>query len=380
MRQVTRETITNEMDFRDFGFQLGCSQSTIEQKLHDHPRNIELASYMLVSDWWESSQDTREEKSSALLGGVRSIGKHTTAVRLEQMLGERMLANPQNVRSISMGTIQPSVANPNTVGHSTQQYAIENLNREVQIHGSTSISNIDSTGGGAVGGSSEDSRDGPIIESLPESQGSVRNNQIQNSIRRRQVRSFGDYFGSVSQVSQVARSSRSNSPEKMSKAKYLDIFEGHDGHNGALSETNIKQGLEGAIGGAGVYEQVSHTDEIDFDIFVKAPAQTGAMNGQPGAINDQTGAINDQTGAMNDQTGAMNDQTGAMNGQPGAINDQTGAMKDQTGAMNDQTGDMNSQTGDMNSQTGAVNGQIKNASGKAKNKSGFLKKVFGKKK
>ena len=54
MRRITRDTITNDLELIDFGLELDLPPSTVKQKLRDYPRDIETASYMVVSEWWES--------------------------------------------------------------------------------------------------------------------------------------------------------------------------------------------------------------------------------------------------------------------------------------------------------------------------------------
>ena len=91
LRTITRETITNQLELIDFGDELGCPLSLMKQKLHDHPRSIETASYMLAFEWWESLQVPRHQKYRVLLEAVRSTGNLTTADMLEGLLEERML-------------------------------------------------------------------------------------------------------------------------------------------------------------------------------------------------------------------------------------------------------------------------------------------------
>ena len=63
----------------------------MKQKLHDHPRSIETASYMLAFEWWESLQVPRDQKYRVLLEAVRCTGNLTTAAVLEGLLEELTL-------------------------------------------------------------------------------------------------------------------------------------------------------------------------------------------------------------------------------------------------------------------------------------------------
>ena len=93
LRSITREAITNGMELIDFGLQLGCPPSIAPQKLHDHPRSLEMASYMLAAEWWDSSGNSREEKYGVLLDTVRSMGKKFTAERLYKLVLEKRSAH-----------------------------------------------------------------------------------------------------------------------------------------------------------------------------------------------------------------------------------------------------------------------------------------------
>ena len=76
----------------DFGLHLGCLPSTMKQKLHNHPRDIEMASFLLTTEWWDSSRNSREEKYEILLSAVHSMGKKCTAKRLGNLVKENTLA------------------------------------------------------------------------------------------------------------------------------------------------------------------------------------------------------------------------------------------------------------------------------------------------
>ena len=88
LRNITRDTITNDLELNDFGLQLDLPPSMVKQKLRDYPRSIETASYMVASEWWDSSGNPREEKYRLLLDTVRSMGKKSTAQRLENVVQE----------------------------------------------------------------------------------------------------------------------------------------------------------------------------------------------------------------------------------------------------------------------------------------------------
>ena len=91
LRSITRDTITNELELIDLGLQLDLPPSMVKQKLHDYPRSIETASYMVASEWWDSCSSSREEKYGLLLDTVHSMGKNNTAQCLENVILEKNL-------------------------------------------------------------------------------------------------------------------------------------------------------------------------------------------------------------------------------------------------------------------------------------------------
>ena len=91
MRSITRDTITNDLELIDFGLELDLPPSIVKHKLRDYPRDIETASYMVVSEWWDSCGNSREEECRLLLDTVRSMGKKCTAQRLENVVQENQL-------------------------------------------------------------------------------------------------------------------------------------------------------------------------------------------------------------------------------------------------------------------------------------------------
>ena len=91
LRSITRDTITNDLELIDFGLQLELPPSIVKQKLQDYPRSIETASYMVASEWWDSSGNSRDEKYESLRGAVHSMGKKCTAKWLESVEPENNL-------------------------------------------------------------------------------------------------------------------------------------------------------------------------------------------------------------------------------------------------------------------------------------------------
>ena len=88
LRSITRDTITNDLELIDFELELDLPSSTMKQKLQDYPRSIEMASYMVASEWWDSSDNSRGEKYELLLKTIHSMGKKCTAQRLENVIKE----------------------------------------------------------------------------------------------------------------------------------------------------------------------------------------------------------------------------------------------------------------------------------------------------
>ena len=109
LRSITRETITNDMDLMDFGLQLGYTKTLVEQKLHNHPRSIEMASFMLAAEWWDSSGDSRKEKYGLVFDAVCSMGKKCTADKFKNVVLDASLAQIQGnsgCRSSSVSSCQ----------------------------------------------------------------------------------------------------------------------------------------------------------------------------------------------------------------------------------------------------------------------------------
>ena len=302
----------------DFGFELGCPPSLIKQKLHDHPRSIETASYMLAFEWWESFQIPRDQKYSVLLDAVRSTGKLTTAARMERLLEERRLghqnfahAHGQPERSgeqlllNSDGFIQPTstsaVAN---TGAEFQAVPWQTLNRNTVV---TPKSN----------------------ECVPQNKG------VSDKIEGKGVDEFLTKNNLYRQDTRVGAGKGATSHIK------------HDSDKGS-SEKVISES-----------EESIDASNPDLDALINRNGharggyfQTGVLNGQTGTVNGQTGVVNCHTGMVNGQTGVVNGHTGMVNGQTGVVNGHTGMVNGQTGIVNGQTGIVNGQTTVPNTCTG----------------------------
>ena len=109
----------------------------VKQKLRDYPRSIEMASYMVASDWWDSSGNSREEKCGILLDAVSSMGKNNTADRLESMLEESKLGRGTSAcahyRSGNISDLQQSQGACSGFIQSTSPNVIENTASDTQI-------------------------------------------------------------------------------------------------------------------------------------------------------------------------------------------------------------------------------------------------------
>ena len=75
----------------DFGLELGCPLSLIQQKCSDYPRSIEMASFKMVVEWWDSWGNTREENYRKVFDALRSINKKCSAQMLENVVLENNL-------------------------------------------------------------------------------------------------------------------------------------------------------------------------------------------------------------------------------------------------------------------------------------------------
>ena len=82
LKSITKDLISDYHDAINFGLQLGLPISSINQKIRDYPRDIEMASYMVALDWWNSSGNSREDKFRSLIESVKSMGKHDVVARL----------------------------------------------------------------------------------------------------------------------------------------------------------------------------------------------------------------------------------------------------------------------------------------------------------
>ena len=89
LRNITREAITSHLDLMDLGSLLHLPPSIMERKMHDYPRSIETASYMVASEWWDSSDNSsmsRKEKYGKLRDAVHSMGKEYTAKTIDLLI------------------------------------------------------------------------------------------------------------------------------------------------------------------------------------------------------------------------------------------------------------------------------------------------------
>ena len=91
LRSITKETITNEDELTDFGLQLGCPLSLIKQKRSDYPRNIAMASFEMVVEWWDCWGNTREENYRKVVDTLSSINKKCAAQSLQNVVQENQL-------------------------------------------------------------------------------------------------------------------------------------------------------------------------------------------------------------------------------------------------------------------------------------------------
>ena len=134
LKNITKETITSDLELIEFGLQLDLSPSMVKQKLRDYPRSIETASYMVVSEWWDSCSSSREEKYGLLLDTVRSMGKKCSAQRLENVVQEKLSLTNTNRTLGRTSNPQCAMHNPLT---NTAYNEIQNGN--AAICGSASV-------------------------------------------------------------------------------------------------------------------------------------------------------------------------------------------------------------------------------------------------
>ena len=163
LRTIIKETINSDMELIDFGFQLDLHPSMVKQKLWDYPKSIETASYMVVSEWWDSLDNSREVKYKMLCDAVHSIGKKYTAQRLANLVLENGLS-PQSQASAThmsqttncsqhLAANSSAFSESNASVHKTgPNLPISNNSSPIFHEGIRSISNIDDTskGGEAV--------------------------------------------------------------------------------------------------------------------------------------------------------------------------------------------------------------------------------------
>ena len=131
LRSITKETITSDLELIELGLELGLPNAVMKQKLHDYPRCIETASYMLAAEWWDSSCNSSQEKCRALLNAVHSMGKKCTAQRLENVVQENQVLITNRIPgriSTSHGRDQNHLANSashGAIGSSTEGSGLE---------------------------------------------------------------------------------------------------------------------------------------------------------------------------------------------------------------------------------------------------------------
>ena len=418
LRSLTRDIITSDLELIDFGLQLDLPPSMVKQKLRDYPRSIEMASYMVASEWWDSCSNSREERYGVLLDTVRSMGKNNTAAMIEGMLEESVLCregvahmdrrpgyhgNHQQLQGNSNRSVCPPVTR--NVG------AIENSTTDTQIvpHHSFNRNGVE------------------IVDISGEDENSVTTNGRQDNSQPH-VQHYDSYGASVGGFSNRQESVNVANIESFKPDSKTDICSASEG---AISDSktdsilfNILEHvcdegtpskratqnlrvriseeqtskirdhwgdndeLVGAVGGfhgedpaaKSFQNSAAMAPDVDFrnipikdrnslsidqvhqtnftgETVVDLNDQRSRVTNQTGVVNGQTSVGNGQTSVVNDQTGVANGQTGVVNGQTGVVNDQTSVVNDQTGVVNDQTGVVKGQTGIVNDQTGVVNGQ-----------------------
>ena len=331
----------------------------MKQKLHDHPRSIETASYMLAFEWWESLQVPRDQKYRVLLEAVRSTGNLTTAAVLEGLLEERTHGRENLAHEHSQ---------PYTFGGRQQLQ----LNCHASIQSASADADTLIVKRQVINGTTADNTECPpkFDESAPEDKGlsdkkSVKHIAVglcgevgspDNSVER--GTSVSNVTGGSSHIKLNSNKGSSGRAISGSKGRSsIDIFKDIDVSYPGL-DLDVFSNRNGNAGGGNFQTGVAngHTGVLNGQAGV-ANDQTGVMKGQTGVVNGQTGVGNGQTGVVNGQTGVVNGQTGVVNSQTGVLNGQTGVMKGQTGVVNGQTGVVNGQTGVANGQAGVVNGQ-----------------------
>ena len=148
LRSFTKEIFTSEVDLLDVGFLLDLHPTMVKQKLWDYPRSIETASYMVVSEWWDSFDSSREEKYGMLCDAVHSIGKKCTAQRLRNLVVENTLSpQPQ-----ATGCFQHQAVNSSALARKSGPHLAICTNSSAIVHeGIGTSSNTDNTSEGDEG-------------------------------------------------------------------------------------------------------------------------------------------------------------------------------------------------------------------------------------
>ena len=394
MRSITKDTITNDLELMDFGLQLGCLPSTMQKKLHNHPRNIEMASFIFTTEWWDSCSKSREEKYEVVLDAVYSMGKKFTAKRLESMVQDQRLANQSQTRPPFVSTCSQYLeVNHRTFIESNPSNQIEERQLAICNAEGPVVEGVSRNGFNIVEISTEDEEDGANSMENSEDRGESRREFTVGMTNR--TRDLGSHSGASAIPSQIDSDVFDRKTEQpiVGKAR-VDFVGSHDQkYNSIISCKEVDPFMEEnkeAVNNVKVEteteaprkilngeEKLSRSDAndgyecLDSGLFNAsamsqtevATSQTGDLNGQIGVFNRQSDVFNGQTGALNSQTCVANGQIGVFNRQSDVFNGQTGALNSQTCVANGQTGALNSQTCVANGQTGALNSQTCVANG-----------------
>ena len=401
----------------DFGLQLGCLPSMMQKKLHNHPRNIEMASFILATEWWDSCGKSREEKYEVVLDAVYSMGKKCTAKMLENMVQEQRLTNQSHTRPPFVSTcsqylevnhrafIKSSPSNqieerqlaicnaegPVVEDVSRNSFNIVEISTEDEEDGAKSMEKSEERGesgreftvgmtsgtrdlGSNSGASALPSQvDSDVFDRIAEQPivGKARvdfsgshDQKYDSIISCKEVDPFmeenKEAVNNVEGETETEASKKMlNGEEKLSRSDANDSYECLDSGSfnaSAMSQTEVATSQTGDVNGQ--IDVFNRQTDVFKDHTGVANGQTGVMNGQTGVVNSQTGVMNGQTGVVNSQTGVFNGQKKLVTGQTGVVNDQTEVMTIQAGLVNGEMGDKDGQSGPMNSQTGLVNVQV----------------------
>ncbi len=77
LKKVTDQVICNHNELLDFSLCLGIPRNLIERMINNHPNNIAVASFLLVSNWWDSAHFTSsyEEKVALMTDAAVEMRK-----------------------------------------------------------------------------------------------------------------------------------------------------------------------------------------------------------------------------------------------------------------------------------------------------------------